>query len=105
LIGFVLIQTHDLFLQVVYFHNSQYSRISRHPLEDAQNAPPVHLLPAIQELYPEIPVKYEEDRFDPTKNEGWYWLLLAGRVYLVTPEPRVLYSESISDLLKVYVDK
>jgi hypothetical protein len=31
-------------------------------------------------------------------------LLLAGRVYLVSPEPRVLYSDNVSDLLKVYVD-
>jgi hypothetical protein len=90
--------------QVVYFHNNQYSRTNRHPLEDADKAPPVHLLPAIQELYPEIPLRFEEDKFDPTTDEGWYWLLLAGRVYLVTPEPRVLYSENLSDLLKVYVD-
>lgn len=90
--------------QVVYFHNNQYSRIPRHPVEDVQNAPPAHLLPAIQELFPEIPLKYEEDRFDPTRDEGWYWLLLAGRIYLVTPEPRVLHSERLADLLKVYVD-
>lgn len=88
----------------MYFHNNQYSRIQRHPLTDVKNAPPVHVLPAIQELYPEIPLKFEEDKIDPTKNQGWYWLLLAGRIYLVTPEPRVLYSDSISDLLKVYLD-
>jgi len=65
----------------------------------------VHVLPAIQELYPEIQLKMEEDRFDPTKaGEHWYWLLLAGRVYLVTPQPRVLHSDNIMDLLKVYVD-
>jgi hypothetical protein len=90
--------------QVVYFHNNQYSRINRHPLAEIKTAPPVHVLPAIQELYAEIPLKFEEDMIDPTKKQGWYWLLLAGRVYLVTPEPRVLYSENISDLLKVYID-
>jgi hypothetical protein len=91
--------------QVVYFHNTQYSRINRHPLEDIANAPAVHVLPAIQEIYPEIPLKFEEDQFDPTKPAGWYWVLIAGRVYLVTPEPKVLHSENISDLLKVYIDK
>lgn len=92
--------------QVVYFHNSQYTRIPRHPLGDIRNASAVHVLPAIQELYPEIPLKFEEDKFDPTKpGEGWYWLLLAGRVYLVTPQPIVLYSDNVSDLLKVYIDK
>jgi hypothetical protein len=90
--------------QVVYFHNNQYARIPRHPLKDIKTAPPVHVLPAIQELYTEIPLKFEEDRIDPTKPQGWYWLLLAGRVYLVTPEPRVLHSDNISDLLKVYID-
>lgn len=92
--------------QVVYFHNSQYVRCQRHPIEDIQNASAAHVLPALQELYPEISLKFEEDRFDPTKpGGGWFWLLLAGRVYLVTPEPSVLYSENVCDLLKVFVDK
>ncbi len=92
--------------QVVYFHNSQYVRCSRHPIEDIQNASAAHVLPAIQELYPEIKLKFEEDKFDPTKpGQGWFWLLLAGRVYLVTPEPGVLYSENVCDLLKIYVEK
>jgi hypothetical protein len=91
--------------QVVYFHNSQYSRIPRHPLTDIKNASAAHVLPALQELFPEIPLKYEEDKFDPTRSEGWYWLLLAGRVYLVTPEPSVLYNENVCDLLKVYIEK
>lgn len=91
--------------QVVYFHNSQYTRCARHPIEDIQNASAAHVLPAIQELYPEIKLRYEEDMFDPTRpGKEWFWLLLAGRVYLVTPEPRVLYSENVADLLKMYVD-
>lgn len=91
--------------QVVYFHNSQYTRCMRHPIEDIQSAPAAHVLPAIQELYPEIKLKFEEDMFDPTKpGTEWFWLLLAGRVYLVTPEPRILFSENVADLLKVYVD-
>lgn len=91
--------------QVVYFHNSQYTRATRHPLNDIQNASAVHVLPALQELFPEILLKFEEEKIDPTKpGGGWYWLLLAGRVYLVTPEPRVLFSENITDMLKIYVD-
>jgi hypothetical protein len=91
--------------QVVYFHNNQYSRTARLPLDDIKTASAVHVLPALQELYPEIPLKYEEDMFDPTKNQGWYWLLLAGRVYLVTPNPSVLYCENVCDLLRVYIDR
>lgn len=92
--------------QVVYFHNSQFVRAQRQPIDDIQKASVVHVLPAIQELYPEIALKFEEDLFDPTKpGQGWFWLLLAGRVYLVTPEPSVLYSDNVCDLLKVYVEK
>ncbi len=91
--------------QVVYFHNSQYTRGVRRPIEEIRTAPAAHVLPAIQELYPEIRLRYEEDMFDPTKPGGeWCWLLLAGRVYLMTPEPRVLFSDNVADLLKVYVD-
>lgn len=91
--------------QVVYFHNSQYSRIARRPLEEIKSAPVVHVLPAIQELYPEIRLRFEEDAFDPTKpDQGWCWLLLAGRVYLVTPEPAVLYNDNVLELLGVYLD-
>lgn len=92
--------------QVVYFHNSQYARCQRKPIEEIQTAPAAHVLPAIQELYPEIKLRFEEDHFDPTVGgKEWYWLLLAGRVYLVTPEPSVLYSENVCDLLKVFVEK
>lgn len=91
--------------QVVYFHNSQYIREKRHPIEDIQNAPAAHILPAIRELYPEIRLRFEEDKFDPTKpGKEWYWLMIAGRVYLVTPEPRVLHSDNVCDLLKVFID-
>lgn len=92
--------------QVVYFHNSQYTRCVRQPIADMKTASPVHVLPAIQELYPEIELKFEEDMFDPTKpGKGWFWLLLAGRVYLVTPESAVLHSENVCDLLNVYVER
>lgn len=91
--------------QVVYFHNSQYTRTPRHPLADVANAPAVHVLPAIQELFPEIPIRFEEDRFDPNRPGGWYWLLLAGRVYLVSPDPTVYYAENVADLLKLYMDR
>jgi hypothetical protein len=91
--------------QVVYFHNSQYSRVKRQLLETFHDTEAMHVLPAVRELYPELPLKFEEDFFDPNKGgQGWYWLLIAGRVYLVTPEPRVLHSENVVDLLKVYLD-
>lgn len=88
--------------QVVYFHDTQYKQQQRRPLQDLQNAPAVHVLPAIRQIHPSIPIRYEEDHFDPSKSNGWYWLLMAGRVYLVTPEPLVLYSADLVVLLRYY---
>ena len=41
---------------------------------------------------------------DVTQKRGWYWLVVPGRVYLVSPEPRVLYCEDASTLLAYYAD-
>jgi hypothetical protein len=30
--------------------------------------------------------------------------MLAGRIYLVTPEPKILHSENVADMLKVFLD-
>lgn len=88
--------------QTVFYHNPQYERTLRCKAEDVPGAPALHVLPDLLELHPEIPLRYEEDEYDPTAPGGWYWLLIPGRIYLVTPEPRVLYSEDALALLDVY---
>jgi hypothetical protein len=85
--------------QVVYFHNSSYERAPR----DLARGP-IHLLPSLRQVHPEVPVRFEEDHFDPTSSQGWYWLVVAGRVYLVSPEPKVLYSEDATAMLGYYLD-
>ena len=87
--------------QVVYFHNSRYERAQRN---EGGDAPPIHVLPALCQIHPEIPVRFEEDHVDVTQKRGWYWLVVPGRVYLVSPEPRVLYCEDASTLLAYYAD-
>ena len=90
--------------QTVYFHKPNYKRTVRHPFADLGNAPPSHTLPALWQIYPQIPVKYEEDAIDPSQSQGWYWLVLAGRVYLVSPEPTVFYSDDVTALLRRFVE-
>ena len=87
--------------QPVYYHNSQFQRI---PREDVliEKMTPIHLLPSLARLHPDIPIHFEEERIDPTKAAGWYWLLVPGRIYLITPEPRILHSSSILSLLAEY---
>jgi hypothetical protein len=88
--------------QVVFFHNSQYQRVPRASLESMHSAPAEQVLPALMQLYPTISVKYEEDRIDLSGTPGsdWWWLIVAGRIYLVDPGRSVWYSPNVTSLLK-----
>lgn len=88
--------------QVVFFHNSEYQRVARAKLEEMDSAPPEQVLPALMQLYPSILVKYEEDHIDLSGTTGadWWWLVVAGRIYLVDPGRRVWYSPNVTSLVK-----
>lgn len=90
--------------QVVYFHFPTYERSRRVPLEDIPNAAPVQVLPAVMQLYPDIPIHYEEDAFDVTKPSGrWTWIVLPGRIYLASPDARVYHSTNLTALVGCYM--
>jgi hypothetical protein len=102
--------------QVVFFHNNDYQRISRADLKNFREASPAHVLPALMQLYPDIGVKYEEDQMDLSEGpsssttnsgsgNGWYWLVVAGRVYLVGPGKKVYYSPDVTSLMGVYLER
>ena len=87
--------------QAVFFHNPEYQRQARVALDDLKTAPPEQVLPALWQLHPEIQVLYEEDNIDLSGEgrEGWAWLVVAGRVYLVGPDNSVWYSPSVTSLV------
>jgi hypothetical protein len=94
--------------QVVFFHNSEYQRKPRASLETLCTAGIEHVLPALMQLYPTIGMRYEEDCVDlsesaPCKAGEWFWMVVAGRVYLVDPERKVWYSSDVTSLLGVYL--
>lgn len=89
--------------QPVYFHNPEFSKIKRQMWHE-ENVEPIHIISNIRELYPEVKVVFEEDNFDPSVSAGWYWLLVAGRIYMVTPEPKVLFCSDLSTLIGFYID-
>lgn len=98
--------------QVVFFHNSEYQRVPRAKLEALEQAQAEHVLPALMQLYPLITIKYEEDCMDLSRpgesceTGSWWWLVVAGRIYLVDPDRGVWYSPSVTSLLKnVYLAK
>jgi hypothetical protein len=88
--------------QPVYFHNPAFERVPRRPMTD-RAAPAIHVLPSLCQLFPELPVRFEEDAFDLTRDAGWYWLVVSGRVYLVGAGPRVYYSPDARAMLREYV--
>jgi hypothetical protein len=89
--------------QVVFFHNSEYMRIPRAPLSEMRQHGPEHSLPALFQLYPQIKVKYEDEKLDLTPDGGsdndWFWLIVPRRVYLVDPERRVYFNKDPCILL------
>lgn len=89
--------------QVVFFHNSEYQRTPRARLEDLDTAEAEHVLPALLQLHPGIVLRYEEDRIDLSEGASgreWWWLVVAGRIYLVSPKREVWYSPNVTSLLK-----
>ena len=87
--------------QVVFFHNSEYQRTPRAKLEAISTAFPEHILPALMQMHPSITVKYEEDHIDLTSpGTDWWWLVVAGRIYLVDPKRNVWYSPSVTSLMQ-----
>jgi hypothetical protein len=100
--------------QVVFFHNSEYQRIPRAKLEALDSSASEHVLPALMQLYPLITIKYEEDNLDLSQSDDseslrsshmsasgsdWYWLVIAGRIYLIDPLKNVWYSPNVTSLL------
>ena len=86
--------------QPTFLHNPNYQRKPRQELAKFDSAPPEHILPAVCEMYPDIPIKYEEDRIDLAPGQGHFWIVIAGRIYLVDPEGRVHYSPSVTSLVQ-----
>ena len=84
--------------QPVYFHNPNYQRTKRLAGDDA---PAIHVLPSLCQLYPEVPVCFEDELLG--RGPAWNWLVTAGRIYLCGPGKSVYYSRDARALLAVYL--
>ena len=75
--------------QVVYFHFPSYARRHQLSLDEIRSGEsPWHCLSAALELYPEIPVTYEDEAM---RVASWQWMLLSGgKVYLLGPDRAVV---------------
>ena len=94
--------------QVAFFHKPDYERSARASLEDinARRAAPVDVLSLANQLFPAVPVRFEEDLLPhPPGEDGdeWYWLLVAGRIYLVPPDGPPLHDTDLLRMLEAYL--
>jgi hypothetical protein len=91
--------------QVIYFHNPKYERrmqlrkqLDKYATGDVEA---VQFLPCLMQLFPEIPIVYEEENSSIDKTFSW---VLAGHtVYLRTPKRELYYHENLITLLSVYL--
>jgi hypothetical protein len=92
--------------QVVYFHDPQYERQVRVGMDKVSSGDVMQVLPALRQLFPEIELAYEEDHINISKPTGkWHWMVLPGRVYLISPNSRIYQSENVTTLIALYLSQ
>jgi hypothetical protein len=63
----------------------------------------MQILPAIQQIHPEIKMILEEDPVDLSSPIGkWTWMVVAGRLYLIDPDSKIYHHDNILALLQHY---
>jgi hypothetical protein len=85
--------------QVVYFHYPSFSRKPHFDLDKIPEAP-LHMLPLIMQLIPDIPIVYDDDSHIPgicgdsdnSGSSGWTWLVCCGAFFLVNVQERRIFS-------------
>ena len=96
--------------QVVYFNVPTYARQKQLKLPDLQkpNAPHINILPALLELYPTVPVLFEHSGAGLTtthRKHRFAWVVWDKFVFLVTDSQRVLISDDLRTLTKLFEKK
>jgi len=85
--------------QVIFYHHPRYARQAQRPLAEVARSP-MHMLPLITQLLPEIELVYEDDSVvpgltvDPPKPVGWRWLVCCGAIMLLECESRQVWRAS-----------
>ena len=90
--------------QVVYFHNPRFCRQPQLELSQLPSSP-MHMLPLVMQLLPEIPLCYDDDSALPglTSPPRWAWLASCGRFFLLDDGGRVLWAPELAPLVAHYL--
>jgi len=94
--------------QVIYYHHPRYARQAQIPLGRMLHAP-MHMLPPITQLLPEIPIVYEDDSVVPglsplSKGGEWCWLVCCGAIFLLEVEAKQVWrANDLSTLVAFFL--
>ena len=92
--------------QVVYFHNPRFCRQPQLELARIPSSP-MHMLPLIMQLLPEIPLCYDDDTDLPGLTgetpPGWTWLAACGRFFLLDAAGVLLWAPELATLVAHYL--
>jgi hypothetical protein len=99
--------------QVIFYHHPRYARQAQRPLAEVARSP-MHMLPLITQLLPEVELVYEDDSVVPglttitttttttttttavvdgatPPNKGWRWLVCCGAIMLLECESKQVW--------------
>jgi len=92
--------------QVVYFHNPRFCRQPQLELSQLP-ASPMHMLPLVMQLLPELPLCYDDDSVLPGLTSSappkWAWLASCGRFFLLDNGGRMLWAPELAPLVAHYL--
>ena len=75
-------------------------------MEEIPAGDPLHVLPAIMQLHPDIALVYESDDIDvTTPSAHWKWAVFPGMIYLIDPDANMYHSANILQLYWVYLER
>jgi hypothetical protein len=85
--------------QVVYFHHPRFCRSAQLDLARIPGSP-MHMVPLVMQLLPEITLVYDDDAHIPSltskagsaSSQGWRWLVCCGAFFLLDVERGLLLS-------------
>jgi hypothetical protein len=95
--------------QVAYFHNPGYSLQAQERVDVAKvshgNIDALHVIPPLMQLYPDIEVVYEEAHIDLLRpSKTFSFVIMAKKVYLLTPNKQIYHHANITILVKLYLE-
>jgi hypothetical protein len=93
--------------QVVFYHHERYQRKAQIELAKIPDEP-MHMLPLISQLLPELALVYDDDDGAPLPKSGadWAWLVCCGAIFLVQRTPagyEIWSSPKLGPLVSYYL--